>query len=197
MSEWWSIFSSSDESTDDAFTGASSRGQDAMREFHNYSLQRFPATYRYTFPEMYRAAMAKAPTVASSLGRVIISEEMSDTRVREGMRRLADATQGALPADPNAWPAALTEAANHTVLTDAVDNVREGLSVVGHAVESGYESTISGAKTVIGDAVGIATTPITSLFENAGGYILIGIAVIGALIYVAGKSGAVKIDRVA
>lgn len=63
-------------------------------------------------------------------------------------------------------------------------------------VEGAYDKTIGGIKRVVTDVVDVGTGAASSALGNLAMPLLIGAGVIIALIYVAGKSGAVKIDRV-
>jgi len=176
---WWNPFESSHESDTD-------RGLSYMREFHNVAALNYSASYKLTFNELVNRYGTGFPAM---LGNIMVNSGISDGEKADAGLILAKKTKGVVPRDQTEWLDALS-VANESVLT----NVKQFFSEdVADAAAATYHGVVDGAKEVVGDATDVVLSPL-----KAAATPLLIIAGVGLLvIFVAGKSGALKIDRVA
>lgn len=168
------------------------RGLKFMRAFHNYCTLNHAANYRLQFAELEGAY---GQGFALFLGRAINStDEISDSEIEWAAEYLGDQTKGALP-DSSKWIEALAKA-NESIFSHGWDyltgGVKDAAVTVGDTGKSVYKGIIGGAKEVVGDAGGILSAGLSGM---TGPLLIVGGLAL-ALIFVAGKSGAVRVNKV-
>lgn len=168
------------------------RGLKFMRDFHNYATLNHSANYRISFTELENFY---GKGFALTLGRAInATDEISDSEIEWAAEFLADKTQGRLPPDQAEWISALAKA-NESVFSHGWEyltgGVKDAAVTVGDTGKSVYKGIIGGAKEVVGDAGGILASGLSGLSTPL--LLVGGLAIV--LIFVAGKSGAVRVTR--
>lgn len=118
---------------------AEERAREAFREFHNYSLLKYPKAYALTLDELIKQASVKNRFLSEAIGDAIIFNDMSSSKVQKAMYSLADRQKGTVPPNWMSWIGALTNQSTQVsvlesvpyVATESAKDVVKGFAQVG------------------------------------------------------------------
>lgn len=122
-------------------------GKTALKYFHNAST-RF-AGYKLTFDQLLASYGKKADIYAEGIGLTIRIQELSDSRVRTSMVKLASVAQGRIPKDHLEYNKFLSDEAAEINFLDATASVIKGTAIeLTKGAGSLGDSLISGLSTL-------------------------------------------------
>jgi hypothetical protein len=171
------------------------RGNFALKEFHNYCTLRYPAVYKATFQEL-KDYLSKKINFPEWIGAEIVARNMSDDQVISAMHSLADWWRGQFLANQEPrWRTELDRIANQSLWGSVKDYVSDTVSTAIDTEVAGYGELKTGVKTVVADTAEIAVDTTKTVVGGLSTYLIVGAVLIGGLIWVAGKSGALRVSK--